>query len=123
MIMANQKQAFGAWGEAVAVDYLTAKGYTILVRNYRALRGEIDIIARLEKVIIFVEVKTGRSRLFGPPEERITPSKQRQLYKIASHYIQFHPDDSAEYRFDAVIIDGTEAKYELRHYPNAFYLF
>lgn len=120
--MSDYKKKFGAWGEEVAVKYLIEKGFTILMRNFRAERGEIDIIAREGNFVVFVEVKTGRSDKFGPPEERITRSKQRQLYKIASHFIQQNPGLVADYRFDAVIVDGTQEKYEIRYYPNAFYL-
>lgn len=120
--MAQSRKDFGKWGEEVAVRFLIEKGFTILMRNFRAERGEIDIIAREGDWIVFVEVKTGRSAAFGPPEERITPSKQRQLYKIASHFIQQNPGLEANYRFDAIIVDGSEEQHQIRHYPNAFYL-
>jgi putative endonuclease len=120
--MPTSRKKFGAWGEDIAVRYLLEKGFSILMRNFCAERGEIDIIAREGDCVVFVEVKTGRSDKFGPPEERITRSKQRQLYKIASHFIQQNPDLEVDYRFDAVIIDGEPGHYEIRHYPNAFYL-
>ncbi|NIS37786.1 YraN family protein, partial [Candidatus Saccharibacteria bacterium] len=71
--------------------------------------------------VVFVEVKAGSSDKFGPPEERITRAKQRQLYKIASAFIQQNPQLEVDYRFDAVIIDGTPNQYKIRHYRNAFY--
>jgi len=120
--MKGYRKKFGEWGEDIAVQYLVEKGFTILMRNFRAERGEIDIIAREGDYVVFVEVKTGNSDKFGPPEERITRSKQRQLYKIASHFIQQNPEFEVDYRFDAVIIDGHPGRYEIRHYPNAFYL-
>ena len=121
--MTNVKQDFGKWGEDIAVDFLERNGYAILKRNFRADRGEIDIIAKLENTIVFAEVKTGNSHKFGKPEERITRGKQRQLYKIANHFIQQHPEIASDFRFDAVIIDGSKRKYKIRHYKNAFYLF
>ncbi len=120
--MSKYRKKFGAWGEEVAAQYLVEKGMTILQRNYRGERGEIDIIAREKNVIVFVEVKTGSSKIYGPPEEWITRSKQRQLYKVASRFIQDNPDPDVDYRFDAVIIDGTRNNYIIRYYPNAFYL-
>jgi putative endonuclease len=120
--MSTSRKKFGDWGEEIAVRYLIENGFSILMRNFRAERGEIDIIAREGDCVVFVEVKTGRSDKFGPPEERITRSKQRQLYRIASHFIQQNPDLEADYRFDAVIIDGHPGQYEIRHYRNAFYL-
>ncbi|MFQ5583106.1 MAG: YraN family protein, partial [Calditrichia bacterium] len=115
------KKAFGKWGEDIAEKYLREKGFSIITRNFRAERGEIDIVARDGDCVVFVEVKTGNSHKFGPPEERITMAKRRQLYKIASHYIQQNPGEEVDYRFDAVIIDGTQQKYEIRYYKNAFY--
>lgn len=119
--MPKDKKAFGDWGEEIAVKYLEKKGFAIMHRNFRAERGEIDIIAREKDCIVFVEVKTGNSDKFGPPEERISISKRRQLYKIANAYIQNNPTPDVDYRFDAVIVDGTPYKHEIRYYENAFY--
>ena len=119
--MPKSRKAFGDWGEDIAEQYLEKKGFAILRRNFRAERGEIDIIAQKKDCIVFVEVKTGNSDKFGPPEERISMSKRRQLYKIANAYIQDNPMPDVDYRFDAVIVDGTQHKHEIRHYENAFY--
>ena len=119
--MAHYRKNFGDWGEDIAVRYLSDKGYVILQRNFRAARGEIDIIARDNDCIVFVEVKTGSTHKYGPPEDRITMSKRKQLYKIANEFINQNPKLDANFRFDAVIIDGSPEKHEIRHYPNAFY--
>ncbi|MEJ2634141.1 MAG: YraN family protein [Calditrichia bacterium] len=115
----------GKWGEDIAAEFLGKKGYRILFRNWRAERGDIDIIALDGDCLTFVEVKSGSSELYGPPELRITPSKKRQLYKLASVFIQnsqeYHiPNNS--YRFDVIVIDGKPNKYEIRHFEHAFYL-
>lgn len=121
--MPGRKQKTGDWGEEVAVRYLLSKGFQILERNYRGeYGGEIDIIAKEGNQVVFVEVKSGRTGAYGPPEERITRRKQRQLYKIAGQYIQEHPELKTDFRFDAVIVDGTRNRFEIRHYRNAFYL-
>ncbi|NOX37192.1 MAG: YraN family protein [Calditrichaeota bacterium] len=120
--MPKNKKAFGRWGEEIAARFLLERGMTILERNFRAERGEMDLIAQDGNVVVFVEVKTGDSHRFGLPEERITRSKQRQLYKIAQAYIQLHPRDDVDYRFDVVIVDGNPRDYRIRYYPNAFYL-
>lgn len=119
--MPKNKKAFGDWGESIAEKHLIEKGFTILATKYRAERGEIDIIAQDKDCVVFVEVKTGNSDKFGPPEDRISQSKRRQLYKIANAYIQENPDQGMDYRVDAVIVDGTPKKYEIRYYKNAFY--
>lgn len=120
--MADSRKDLGKWGEEVAAQFLQQQGFTILQRNFRAERGEIDIIAREGEEVVFVEVKTGSSKTYGPPEEWITRSKQRQLYKVASLFIEQNPDLQVDYRFDVVVIDGDPGGYEIRHYRNAFYL-
>ncbi len=120
--MVGDKKAFGKWGEEIAAQFLQKRGMVILERNYRAQRGEIDLIIQDGNTVAFVEVKTGASDVYGPPEERITPNKQRQLYKIATAYIQEHPSNNVDYRFDVIVIDGNSRNYQIRHYKNAFYL-
>ncbi len=115
----------GKWGEDVAEDFLKKKSYKILFRNWRAERGDIDIIASFKEYLVFVEVKVGLSQKYGPPELRITQNKKRQLYKLASIFLQNAdkynlPDKS--YRFDVIVIDGVPQNYTIRHYENAFYL-
>ena len=120
--MSSSHQKLGSWGETLAARFLEEKGFTILEKNFRAERGEIDLICKDENCIVFVEVKTRRSPAYGPPETSITPSKQRQLYKIAQAYIATHPTENMDYRFDVVVIDGTPQHYEIRYYPDAFML-
>jgi putative endonuclease len=115
----------GKWGEDIAENYLRKKSYKILFRNWKAERGDIDIIAMDGGCLVFTEVKIGFSEKYGPPELRITEAKKRQLYKLASIFIQKSEKNSSNYesyRFDVVIIDGIPQKYTIRHYKNAFYI-
>jgi len=123
--MQQSTAEIGKWVEDIAAQFLESKNYQILFRNWRAGRGDIDIIALADNFIVFVEVKGGSSKLFGAPELRITPAKKRQLYKLASLFLteveNYHiPHD--HYRFDVVIVDGNPSKYDIRHYENAFYI-
>lgn len=68
----------GLWGEDKAVEFLKVKNYTILVRNYHSRFGEIDIIARKQNTIIFVEVKTRKNTAFGFPAEFVDYQKQQK---------------------------------------------
>lgn len=115
----------GKWAEDIAEQFLKKKEYRILFRNWRAEKGDIDIIAMDGEYLVFVEVKSGSTELYGPPELRISPSKKRQLYKLALRFIQqseqYHLDNEA-YRFDVIIVDGYPNKYKIRHYEHAFYL-
>jgi putative endonuclease len=92
--MTNRKQAVGKWGEEVAAAYLSGRGYEILERNIRTAHGEIDLVARMGDVVIFVEVRTRTSSRFARPEESITPRKQSHMLAAAEDYTQLHEVDN-----------------------------
>lgn len=111
----------GELGEKLAANYLTANGYTILARNWRVNRAEIDIIARMDETLIFVEVKTRSSDYFGAPEEFVTKRKKRLLASAAAAYMQQEGHEWA-FRFDIISIVmklGNAPK--LEHYEDAFF--
>ena len=91
-------------GESLAAKHLKARGYRILAQNYRARRGEIDLIARDGEFIVFVEVKTRRSLKFGLPQAAVTLQKQRQISKVALAYLQSRNLMDAPCRFDVIAI-------------------
>lgn len=96
----------GAWGEQLAVDYLLRKGYTIMERDWKSGHRDIDIIAKNGDVVVFVEVKTRRNRVFGEPEEAVNYMKLRNLRAAMNHYVKFKRIDN-EIRFDVISIIGT----------------
>jgi len=97
----------GQWGEDLAAAYLQGKGYQIVERDWKSGRRDIDIIAQDETgIIVFVEVKTRRSRVFGEPEESIDFRKLQSLQQAINHYIKSHRI-SGEVRFDIISIVGT----------------
>ncbi len=78
----------GAHGEEIAARYLQQQGCTILARNWRGHRlGEVDIVAQDGDCLVFVEVKTRRSRNYGLPEEAVTAAKQKRLLTLAQLYL------------------------------------
>ena len=79
----------GTWGEQEATDFLLQKGYTILERDWKSGHRDIDIIAQKGDVLVFVEVKTRRNRLFTNPEEAIDYMKLRNLRAAINHYVKF----------------------------------
>ena len=91
-------------GESLAAKHLTARGGKILARNYRARRGEIDIIVQDGEFTVFVEVKTRRSLKFGMPQAAVTLQKQRQISKAALAYLQAENLLDAPCRFDVIAI-------------------
>ena len=121
--MAIASRQLGDWGESLACQFLKRNGYKILQRNYRAMRGEIDIIAKERQTVVFVEVKSAARTEGVAPELRINKAKQQQLYRIANLYIATHQhSDETEYRMDVIIVTGNAENHVIRHYQNAFYL-
>jgi putative endonuclease len=113
-------QQLGNRGEEMAVAYLRRRGYRILERNYRTRMGEIDVIAKREAVLVFVEVKTGRSCSFGPPQDRVNHRKRAHLIRAASAYMMDKENGESHCRFDviAIMVDGKKAR--LTHIVDAF---
>ena len=102
--MAYSRLDIAKTGETLAVAHLKARGYDILERNYRAIRGEIDLIAQDGDFIVFVEVKTRRSLKFGLPQTAVTTQKQRQISKVALAYLQAKNRFDTPCRFDVIAI-------------------
>ena len=86
--MSRQKVILGTWGENAAEKYLQEKGYEIICKNYRTPYGEIDIICSLMKNLVFVEVKTRKSKSFGYPEISVNSRKLVHMETSALHYVQ-----------------------------------
>lgn len=116
------KQDFGLQGEDLAAAYLAEKGYRIATRNYRAGRGEIDIIAWAnDQLLVFVEVKTRASDAFDGPEGAITTKKQQMLLQTAGAYMLEIGYEWAV-RFDVVaIVWPHSAAPVIRHIEDAFF--
>ena len=88
----NQNQLKGNQGEELAATYLVKKGYSLLERNWRFRRWEVDIIASKDRFLHFIEVKTRHSLRFGRPEESITRDKMSNLRNAAEEYQYQHPE-------------------------------
>jgi ribonuclease HII len=115
----RQFQAIGTRGEALAAEFLEGKGYKIIARGYRGAGGEIDLIAQLDGKLAFVEVKSSQTEDWGHPEARVNAKKRGHLIRAARHYVERHPQEKVEYRFDVVAITFT-AEPEITHIENAF---
>jgi putative endonuclease len=107
----------GILGEKLAKDFLRKRGYRILEANYRCPEGEIDLVAKHKDYLVFIEVRTKRSREFGSPEESITSTKKEKLRAVASHYHQTHKDLPQLWRIDVVAVEldrkGKPSRIEL----------
>jgi putative endonuclease len=96
----------GKWGEDLAADYLERKGYTIIERDWKSGRRDLDIVAQDGNVIVFVEVKTRRNNLYGEPEESVDYHKLQNLQQAINHYLKFK-HICQEVRFDIISVVGT----------------
>lgn len=110
---------YGTQGEDMACQYLQLKGYTILDRNWRSGHREIDIVARKDDVIVFVEVKTRRNDYYGRPEDAVTPRKMNLLILAADAYLRYYRLDNPA-RFDVISVTGTMEKPYIKHFEQAF---
>ncbi len=118
--MKTDRIALGKKGEALAVQFLKKKGYRVVEKNYRVRQGELDIIARDKKDLVFVEVKSRSGCGYGTPAEAVTFHKQRQISKVALLYLSSKNLHDEPARFDVVTVlfDRDPPKIEL--FQNAF---
>lgn len=118
-----QHNELGSIGEDLATAHLLKKGYQILTRNYTYLKGEIDIIARMEDVIVIVEVKTRSTPDFGDPQDFLKPMQIKRLVETAHHFVEELGEKDVEVRFDIVAIIKNKAGTKVEHLEDAFYHF
>ena len=113
----------GAWGEALAAEYLRKKRYTLVAAGYYCKYGEIDLIVKDRKFLVFVEVKLRKSADFAKAMEYVDSRKQDRIRATASMYIAQYPT-TLQPRFDVVEIyapEGTKSvRPEIRHMEDAF---
>lgn len=108
-------QDVGRRGESVAADYLTRNGYEIIERNWRCPRGEIDIVARDNETVVFVEVKTRRGLGYGHPFEAVTAAKAARIRVLAGRWCQQACPRPRRIRIDVIAVvmpDRAEPRIE-----------
>ncbi|PKP42760.1 MAG: YraN family protein [Bacteroidetes bacterium HGW-Bacteroidetes-12] len=115
-----QHNLLGKKGEEKAVVFLKKLGYEILAINWQERKFEIDIIAKDQQELVFIEVKTRATDYFGTPEEAVTTAKQNHLIEGADYYIQKHEID-LEARFDVIAIVLNKQTFKITHFKAAFY--
>ncbi len=120
---ADARQVRGLAGERVALAYLTSCGWSIEAHRFRWGRHDLDLIARRNRLVAFVEVKTRRSLACGAPLESIGWRKRATIGRLAELWrLRYgRPDDA--YRFDVVgIREVGRGRYEVEHVPDAWRL-
>jgi putative endonuclease len=117
--MTNSRQ-IGNEAESLAADYLKEKGYEILDRNWYCQHLELDVVARKNEMVVFVEVKSLFSSAFREPYQQVNLQKQRALIAAANAYIR-KKNIVDEVRFDIVSIITGRGEPSIEHIENAFY--
>lgn len=102
---AERRQRLARWGEEAAASFLKALGYAVLRTRYRCPAGEIDLVCRDGRTLVFVEVKTRSTRAAGAPEEAVTPAKARRLRQAARCFLREHRLGEVPVRFDVVAVE------------------
>ena len=106
----------GESGEDIACKFLIKNGYKIIKRNYKSQVGEIDIIAKIKDILVFVEVKIRTSDYFGLPRDAVNIYKQNKIRKVALAYLKYKGKLETSCRFDVIeILNG-----EVTHLINCF---
>ncbi|NQT06270.1 MAG: YraN family protein [Candidatus Omnitrophica bacterium] len=120
--MSLYRLKLGKLAEEMAIRFLKKLGYKIIVRNYRCLFGEIDVIAKEGESIVFIEIKSRSSPLFGPPHLRVTRNKRRNIVKTACFYLKINSLLDANCRIDVVSVSLDKLKDPIELIRDAFHV-
>jgi putative endonuclease len=118
--MPDDRKTLGNFGETAAVSFLQTRGFIILETNFRTKPAEIDIIAKDNGFLCFIEVKTRRSFKKGLPRESITGSKQKKIILGASIYLHKTKQLNSRVRFDVVEVHEKNGSLDINLIKNAF---
>lgn len=105
----------GRLGEHLALEHLVDRGWTIVDRNVRLGRGELDIIALEGTTLVFVEVKTRRTLVTGVPQAAVTEQKVRQLRRLAGRYLMHHAPPHRDIRIDVIAVFAAQQSCTVEH--------
>lgn len=108
----------GKLGEEIALKYIISKGGKVIEKNYRTKIGEVDIIAKLNGELVFVEVKSRSNINYGYPSESVNYKKKRKITNVAKYYILDNSLENLSIRFDVIEIYFNEK--QINHIVNAF---
>lgn len=117
----SETERIGRKGEAAAARWLQRQGYRILARNYRVGKGEIDLVARKQNLLIFVEVKTRAQGQWTRPAQAVDAQKRRILSHTALRYLKEIGNPPLSFRFDVIEVIHDQGRVcEIRQIENAF---
>ena len=104
-------KVIGDRAEDRAARFLEKRGFIVVTRNFRCRGGEIDLVCRDEKALVFVEVRLRRNAGYGGAGASITASKRRRIILAAQHFLLVHTKPDCDCRFDCVLLDGEKIEW------------
>lgn len=116
----DARAELGYRGEAIAADLYRRLGFVVVEQNFRGRSGEIDLVARSGRLLVFCEVKTRRTGRYGEPSEAVHARKQARLRRLAAEWIAARRPGTTDVRFDVVSVIVGPPGTELTHIPDAF---
>ncbi len=118
--MTDTRRSLGTAGEDAAAAWYTRQGYEVVARNWRCRLGELDLVARRGRTVVFCEVKTRRTDAFGDPAEAVRYAKQARLKRLAAMWLGQRRPGSVDIRFDVLSVIVRRGRTYVRHIPDAF---
>jgi putative endonuclease len=116
----GQRAALGRAGEARAAWFYRIRAFRVVARNASFRDGEIDLIVRRGRLLVFVEVKTRSEHHLGEPSESVDRPKQLRIMKCADVWLARHRPGDVDIRFDIISVVRTRWRFRIEHIPNAF---
>lgn len=115
------KAELGKLGEKIAAEFLSDNGHRILAKNWHSGKYEADIIARDADNLVFVEVKSRNTDIFGHPASFVSRSQQLNLAEVAEAYLEQFPENYLDIRYDVVSVVIQNNKHTIEHFRDAFW--
>lgn len=116
----DARAELGYHGEAIAADLYRRLGFVVVEQNFRGRSGEIDLVARSGRLLVFCEVKTRRTDRHGEPSEAVNPRKQMRLRRLAAEWLAARRPGVTDIRFDVVSVIVGPSGVNVTHIPDAF---
>lgn len=117
--MLDKNKKIGAWGEKLAKDYYEKSGYELICRNWARRGGEIDLVFLKDNEIIFVEVKTRTTNIYGWAEDAVTVAKKQKISKLIDQYLMLNQEYYSYFpRFDILVVELISFVPKFIHYEN-----
>ncbi|HVT04848.1 MAG TPA: YraN family protein [Thermoanaerobaculia bacterium] len=114
------KDELGRRGERRALWFYLLRGYRIVAKNVRFDIGEIDLVVRRRRLLVFVEVKSRQQTRAGAPHEAVTAEKRKTMVRLAERFAIKHRLDDFDIRFDVLSLFWTGSRFQVEHFGDAF---